>query len=340
MLRFLRGNNRKLKTFYKVTRVETTETIIEVKDLSKQYNKKVEKFAIKNLNLTVQKGQLFGLIGPDGAGKTTTLRIISTVMEPTDGDVSIAGHDIRSNVEDARRLIGYMPQNFSLYPDLSVMENLNFFANINNVPKERKQERIQSMLKFTRLERFQNRRAGNLSGGMKKKLALACALIHDPQVLILDEPSTGVDPVSRRELWMMLADVVNDGVSVLVSTPYMDEAERCHRVGILNNGELLVNGTPRELEEAFSYEIVEVKARPRKAMRLIVSNTKGVHEWRPVGDRLRISVDTNATTSKKMLKTLHKQFEADHLEVKILRQAKPTMEDVFVDLVLNQQEKK
>lgn len=316
------------------------EGIIEAKALTKKYNSKADRNAIDQLNLTVEKGQLYGLVGPDGAGKTTTLRILSTVMKQTEGSALVAGFDVNKQAEQARPFIGYMPQYFSLYPDLSVIENLNFFANINSVPKDIKEKRIKQMLKFTRLERFQNRRAGKLSGGMKKKLALACALVHDPKVLILDEPSTGVDPVSRRELWVMLADVVSRGVSVLVSTPYMDEAERCHQIGILNDGKMLVNGSPKVLEDALPYEIIEVKAKPRKAMRIIVDQTEGVSEWRPVGDRLRISVDFNTHSSKKILKALRKRFKEDHVEVKILRLAKPTMEDVFVDLVQNQRDEK
>jgi len=310
------------------------EPIIEVNDLAKKYSKKSDRYAIENLNLEVLPGQLFGLVGPDGAGKTTTLRILSTVMEQTSGEAFVTGFDVRTQAGQVRPYIGYMPQYFSLYPDLSVLENLNFFANINGVKKDVKSKRIERMLEFTRLERFQDRRAGKLSGGMKKKLALACALIHDPKVLILDEPSTGVDPVSRRELWAMLAEVVNDGVTVLVSTPYMDEAERCHHVGILNNGKILVSGTPKELEAYLPCEMIEVKARPRKAMRRIVDNTKGVHKWRPVGDRLRVSV-IPGYPAKKLIKSLKKQFKEEQLDCRILRQVKPTMEDVFVYMVQN-----
>jgi len=314
--------------------MNSVETIIEVRDLAKRYGKKNEHYAIEGLNLDVMPGQLYGLVGPDGAGKTTTLRILSTVMEQTNGSALVAGYNVRSQPEQARPYIGYMPQNFSLYPDLSVLENLNFFANINGVEKDEKRRRIKRMLEFTRLDRFQDRRAGKLSGGMKKKLALACALMHDPKVLILDEPSTGVDPVSRRELWSMLAEVVNEGVSVLVSTPYMDEAERCHKVGVLNDGKMLLNGTPRELEATLPCEMIEVKARPRKAMRQIVDNTKGVHKWRPVGDRLRVSV-VPGYSSKKVIKSLKKQFKREDLAVYILRRAKPSMEDVFVYMVQN-----
>jgi ABC-2 type transport system ATP-binding protein len=275
-------------------------------------------------------------VGPDGAGKTTTLRILSTVMEQSSGKAQVLGYDVRTHPEQARQHIGYMPQNFSLYPDLSVSENLNFFADIQQIRGSQKQARIDEMLAFTRLDGFRGRRAGALSGGMKKKLALACALVHNPAVLLLDEPSTGVDPVSRRELWVILADVVHQGVTVLVSTPYMDEAERCHQVGMLYAGRLLVSGSPDELTAQLPFEIIEVKAKPRKAMRQIVSETAAVLEWRPVGDRLRLAVANHNGDVERVMEELNARFLAEGLEVRLLRRAKPSMDDVFVHLV-NQQ---
>lgn len=314
--------------------------VIEVESLYKQYpSQKKQPAAIDGISLAIPKGQLYGLVGPDGAGKTTTLRILSTVMEPTRGRARVMGYDVRSQPEQARRHIGYMPQNFSLYPDLSVVENLNFFANIHQIQAERRKARIAEMLAFTRLERFVDRRAADLSGGMKKKLALACALVHDPAVLLLDEPSTGVDPVSRRELWVILADVVQQGVTVLVSTPYMDEAERCHQVGMLYGGRMLVSGSPEELAASLPFEIVEVKARPRKAMRQIVSETEGVLEWRPVGDRLRLAVPRQNGDGERLLHHLEECFQANALEVRLLRRTKPSMEDIFVHLVGEQRSK-
>ena len=193
--------------------------ILRTEKLSKHYNSKNGRWAINDFNLQIEQGILFGLIGPDGAGKSTTLRIMGTVIEPTEGKVWVNGFNTSDDPEKIRPHIGYMPQIFSLYPDLSVIENMKFFANINQVPKSEQVGRIDKMLKFTNLGNFQKRKAGNLSGGMKKKLALACSLIHDPEILILDEPSTGVDPISRRELWRMLSEVVDQGVTVVVSTP-------------------------------------------------------------------------------------------------------------------------
>lgn len=325
--------------------------VIEARDITKQYPSQKKHPAVAGLNLAIPKGQLYSLVGPDGAGKTTTLRILATVMEQTSGSAHVMGYDVRSEPEKARRHLGYMPQNFSLYPDLSVMENLNFFADIHQIPAERRKARIEEMLAFTRLEGFVTRRAGDLSGGMKKKLALACALVHDPAVLILDEPSTGVDPVSRRELWVILADVVQQGVTILVSTPYMDEAERCHQVGMLYEGKMLVSGTPDELTARLPFEIVEVKAKPRKAMRQIVgelageapsgegsspaegSSSAGILEWRPVGDRLRIAVANTNGEAARLMETLTRCFEEAALVVRLLRRTKPSMEDVFVHLV-------
>ncbi len=312
------------------------EFVIEARDIYKKFPSQKTLPAVAGLSLAVPKGQLYSLVGPDGAGKTTTLRILATVMEQTSGSAYVMGYDVRSEPEKARRHIGYMPQNFSLYPDLSVLENLNFFADIHRIPAERRKTRIAEMLGFTRLEQFVTRRAGALSGGMKKKLALACALVHDPAVLLLDEPSTGVDPVSRRELWVMLADVVQQGVTTLVSTPYMDEAERCHQVGILYAGRILVSGTPAELTARLPFEIIEVKAKPRKAMRQIVSEVEGIREWRPVGDRLRLAVANHNGDVERVMELLSGRFQEAALDVRLLRRTKPSMEDVFVHLVEEQ----
>ncbi len=285
--------------------------------------------ALKGLDLKIEAGQMYGLIGPDGAGKTTALRILATVLNPTSGEARVGGFSTRKQAEKIRRMIGYMPQNFSLYPDLSVKENLTFFADANGVGSQQKKERIERMLAFTRLEDFTTRRAGNLSGGMKKKLALACALMHEPKVLLLDEPSTGVDPVSRRELWQILAQVVDQGVTVLVSTPYMDEAERCHQVSVLYQGKILTSGTPTELTASLPFEIVEVKSKPRKQMRQVVQEASYILNWRPIGDRLRLGVQDPASA---MMQLTHSLQNVDS-EIKLMRHSRRTMEDVFIHLV-------
>lgn len=299
--------------------------------LTKRYagQSKEDRPAIDAIDLAVEAGQLYGLVGPDGAGKTTLIRMLATVMKPTSGHARIGGFDTIKEAEKARPLIGYMPQAFSMYPDLSVMENLEFFADLNGVPKHLKKERIERLLEFARLTQFTKRRSENLSGGMRKKLALSCALVHEPKILLLDEPTTGVDPVSRRELWQLLSQIVLQGVTILVSTPYMDEVERCHNVGILYEGRLLVSGSPSELEAQMPYEILEVKAQPRGKMRSVVSASRLVSSWRAVGDRLRLAVK-DAEKAKDSLTRELKQVGA---QVSIARPAKKTMEDVFISTV-------
>ncbi len=309
--------------------------VISTEHLSKQFSKRNAPLVLDDLSLSIPGGILYGLVGPDGAGKTTTLRILSSVMLPTGGTATVMGYDTRKNPDLIHKQIGYMPQNFSLYPDLSVGENLNFFADIQQLPSSRKPARISEMLRFTRLEEFKSRRAGTLSGGMKKKLALACALVHEPQLLILDEPSTGVDPVSRREFWVILAEVVQHGVTVVVSTPYMDEAERCHQVSFLSHGKIMATGTPNELISALPFNILELKASPRKKMRQIVGETQGILEWRPVGDTLRLAVPNNGATEQTMV-SLQQRLDQEKMRVSLLRKSRPSMEDVFVHLVNTQ----
>jgi len=308
---------------------------IESLQLTKRYRgqPKESQPALDAVNLQIEVGQLYGLVGPDGAGKTTLLRILSTVMEPTSGSARLAGFDVIKQSEEVRALLGYMPQAFSLYPDLTVMENLKFFADINGVSAQKQKTRIAELLEFARLTEFTARRSENLSGGMRKKLALACALIHDPKILLLDEPTTGVDPVSRRELWRLLSKVIQQGVTVLVSTPYMDEAERCNTVSIINQGRILISGAPAELEAQLPFRIVEVKAKPRRALRAMADRMEGVISWRAVGDRLRLSVSDPA----KVMPRIEKELKKDGAEISILREASLLMEDVFIHLVEKQE---
>ena len=309
--------------------------LIDAQNISKHYpSQKKGIFALNNLSLQVKPGQLYGLLGPDGAGKTTTLRILATTLTATEGMATVSGYDIKKQKEKIRRHIGYMPQNFSLYPDLTVRENMTFFADINEVGINDREQRIKEMLSFTRLEPFQTRKAQNLSGGMKKKLALACSLMHGPNILMLDEPSTGVDPVSRRELWLILSRVVQNGVSVLVSTPYMDEAERCSEVAVLYEGKLLAQGNPQVLESELPFDVVEYKVQPRKTMYNTVEELPGMLNFRPIGDRLRLSVENAHKTIRLLKWRLTKQRK----QPQILRKAKLTMEDVFMSLMYARQE--
>ena len=206
--------------------------------------------ALRGLSFAVVPGELYGLVGPDGAGKSTAIRALAGLVDPDAGEARVLGHDPRRGGSGVREALGLMPQQYSLYRDLTVQENLRFFARLYVLPRRVYQERARRLLAITRLERFGDRRADALSGGMYKKLALACALLHEPRVLILDEPTNGVDPVSRRELWGLLHEFVGGGMTVLVSTPYMDEAERCSRVGLVHRGRLLLEGPPRALVAA------------------------------------------------------------------------------------------
>ena len=315
-----------------------TNNAITVEGISKRYPGQKDKLALNKISFNVPQGSLYGIIGPDGAGKTTLLRILSSVMLQSSGKASVLGFDTRRKAEEIRKLIGYMPQEFSQYPDLNLIENLNFFANIQGVSKSQKQERIEKMLTLTNLSSFRQRAAGNLSGGMKKKLALSCAMVHNPRVLILDEPTTGVDPVSRAEFWSLLSTIVKDGVTVLISTPYMDEAERCSMVGILYDGQILKEGTPEALTDLLPYNIIEVKAKPRKQMREVVSQTKDILSWNPVGDRLRLSVPP--AKERSISRELEYSFKKQKLDLHILRSARKTMEDVFVTVVEEQEGRK
>lgn len=310
------------------------EITIQTKGISKKYRSQKGRLALNDINLSVQKSSLFGLIGSDGAGKTTLLRILSTVLPASSGSATLAGLDVRKQAEDIRKILGYMPQEFSQYQDLSLQENLNFFADIQQVPKAQKKERIDQMLEFTQLTKFRDRPAGKLSGGMKKKLALACAMVHNPQVLILDEPSTGVDPVSRGEFWNILASIIKDGVTVLISTPYMDEADRCNEVGMLYEGNLLQTGKPEEITHALPFVTLEVKASPRKRMREIVDQNPKVRNWNPVGDRLRVAI--NPGDQDGLMQDLRRQFDAEGMPVHVLRPVRKTMDDAFIDMVSSQ----
>ncbi len=217
---------------------------VEARGLTKRFK---DLAAVSELDLLIQPGEVFGLLGPDGAGKTTTIRMLSTAMEQTSGEASVLGLDIRTGEEKIRERIGYMPQRFSLYRDMTVAENVDFFADIYRIDKAIREKKKAELLEFTKLAPFRQRKAGNLSGGMQKKLALACSLIHRPEVLFLDEPTTGVDPISRREFWKILGAL--SGVTIFIATPYMDEAERCHRAGLVRDGKLLICDTPDNIKK-------------------------------------------------------------------------------------------
>jgi ABC-2 type transport system ATP-binding protein len=261
--------------------------VLEARDLERSYGT-VE--ALRGLSLAIHAGELYGLIGPDGAGKTTAMRILAGLMRADGGKVRILGHDPFQGGAAIRESVGYMPQQYSLYGDLSVGENLHFFARLFGLSRHEERERSQRLLAITRLAPFVDRRASALSGGMYKKLALACALLHRPRLLLLDEPTNGVDPVSRRELWALLYEFLAQGMAIVVCTPYMDEAERCHRVGLISGGRLAAEGTPAALIEAFEEESCEIDGGAREEVLAALDRTSAVLARSPAGARLRVLV--------------------------------------------------
>jgi ABC-2 type transport system ATP-binding protein len=228
--------------------------IIKAARLSRDFG---ETHAVDNLDLEVEEGEIFGIVGPDGAGKSTTMRLLTGILEPTGGDAWVGGCHIVKDSERLKSRIAYMPQRFGLYEDLTVMENINFYADIYTTPKQERPAKIKQLLDFTRLEPFRNRLAGNLSGGMKQKLGLACALIHTPKILFLDEPTNGVDPVSRREFWNILSELLKEKVTIFFSTAYLDEADRCKRVGLMHKGKLLRCESPSAIKQEFRADTLE-----------------------------------------------------------------------------------
>jgi ABC-2 type transport system ATP-binding protein len=259
---------------------------IETNELTRAFG---DKLAVDGLSLHVGEGEIYGLVGPDGAGKTTTLRMLVGLLGPTRGSVRLMGIDPLSNDTRVREAIGYMPQQYSLYGDLTIDENLAFFRELFCLKREAFETRRKRLLSLTRLEEFRTRRADALSGGMYKKLALACALLHEPRVLILDEPTNGVDPVSRREFWNLLHDFLSEGVAIVLATPYMDEAARCHRAGLLYEGRLLEEGKPSELLRAFSHPVFQVHGERRRIVDLI-ENNNDILAFTPAGAIVRVVV--------------------------------------------------
>lgn len=306
----------------KETTLTQNLTSIEVTGLYKQYGKLA---AVKGIDFTVRQGEIFGLIGPDGAGKTTTFQILAGVMEASAGKIEVLGKPPR----EARLNIGYLTQKFSLYPDLSIEENLHYSAGLREVPKTKFKQRKAKLLRLFALEQFPNRLASQLSGGMKQKLALCCALIAEPQILLLDEPTTGVDPVSRREFWDLLASVAAEGVSIVVATPYLDEAERCHRLALIYEGKIQQLGTLTELRASLGLHRLEVRAKNLPAVEKALSLNslaKGISDLQSFGDRLDVLVKNIEQGTNEIRQTLMQQG----LELDSLQPDKPTLENVFV----------
>jgi len=301
-----------------------TNSAIEIQNLSKSFGAIK---AVENINLNVHQGEMFGIVGPDGAGKTTTIRMLCGILAPTSGTAIVLGYDIIKQPNDVKKEIGYLSQRFSLYGDLSIDENIEFFAEINKVYdyKARREE----LLEFTRLTPFRDRLAEKLSGGMKQKLALACTLIHTPRIIFLDEPTTGVDPVSRRDFWKILQSLLKERITIVMSTPYLDEAERCTRVALMNKGEIMQIDKPANLKKLMNGEVIEIVCdRVRDAFKLLKAES-AVKEVQAFGDRLNVNVED----ASKDFPHIESIFEQNGIAIESWRVITPSLENVFISLL-------
>lgn len=298
-------------------------TILSAKGLRKNFGETV---ALDGLSFDVKPGEIFGLIGPDGAGKTTALRVCIGVLDADKGKVQVDGFDTETQSEQVKERVGYMPQHFSLYSDLTVAENLKFFADMYFVPKQEREKRLGELYEFSRLEPFSDRLAGKLSGGMQKKLGVSCCMIHTPKLLLLDEPTTGVDPVSRRELWDILYRFSDRGVAMVICTPYMDEAERCHRVGLMHEGRFLSVDTPQAIIDGHAEAVYELTGVQQKIARELLEKNPDIFDVYPFGDALHIACSQTVNVKKIIDDTLKSTDVSSARLVKV----RPTFEDVFM----------
>ena len=289
--------------------------------------------AVDGLNLSVEEGSMFGLVGPDGAGKTTTIRMLCGILAPGSGTAAVLGHDIVRESDAVKKEIGYLSQRFTLYGDLTVDENIEFFAEINRVYDYR--PRREELLEFTRLTPFRTRLAEKLSGGMKQKLALACTLVHRPRLIFLDEPTTGVDPVSRRDFWKILQSLLKQGITIVMTTPYLDEAERCTRVGLMNRGRLLRADTPEGMKSAMVGEILEIVCDSVRDASALLKEETGGAEVQAFGDRIHVIERSGASRESAIRRTL----ERGRIRVTGIRRIEPSLENVFISLLRHEEEK-
>ncbi len=282
--------------------------------------------AVDHLNLDVESGEIFGLVGPDGAGKTTTLRLLCGLLDPDDGEAWVAGHNVSVNVGAVRDRIGYMAQRFGLYGDLTVEENMNFYSDLFGLRRGEREELKTQLLRMTRMEPFRDRPAAKLSGGMKQKLALMCTLLHHPQILFLDEPTNGVDPVSRRDFWAILYQLVKDGLTVFVTTAYLDEAERCNRVALMAHGRLVRCDTPLRLKSEIAEQCYEFQGPDQRAARQILRTQAGVLSAEPSGGKLHVFIEPGVTSPDQ----LSTAIGAAGLERGQFQPIAPSLEDIFI----------
>jgi ABC-2 type transport system ATP-binding protein len=300
--------------------------VIETNGLTRDY-KAVR--AVDGLTLAIAPGELFGLVGPDGAGKTTTLRLLAGLLDISEGDATILGFDLKQKAESIKPHVGYMAQQFSLYGELSVLENLQFFAELFDVTSKDMAERTEQLLTFAGLTEFKERRAAHLSGGMQKKLALACTLIHKPEILLLDEPTTGVDPISRREFWNILTELHLQGTTIIVSTPYMDEADRCSRVGLMYEGKLVECDSPQKIRAKLEGEVIEIQPADWQKTLKTVAGLNGVREAQTYGESIHLLVDSG----KRRLPEIERVLRKEKLAYRSIRVAPMRMEEAFISLI-------
>ena len=298
---------------------------VEARGLSRRFGPLT---AVSDLSFEIADGELFGLVGPDGAGKTTTLRILAGVLPPSEGDARVAGHSVAEDPDAIRPHIAYMAQRFGLYEDLTVRENLDFYADLYRVPKSERPARRERLYEFSSLGEFEDRLAGNLSGGMKQKLSLSCALIHHPEILLLDEPTFGVDPISRRDLWLILHEMVDEGVTVVVSTAYLDEAERCDRVAFLHQGGVIALDTPAALQASMPGRVFEVRAADPRAARDALRRSDAVRRATLFGEAVHAVLDGDAGDAD-----IRRALDGAGVTVDDVRRLDPSLEDVFIEKV-------
>ncbi|RPJ05806.1 MAG: ABC transporter ATP-binding protein [Deltaproteobacteria bacterium] len=301
---------------------------IKIMELTKSFGPMT---AVDHLTLNIERGELFGLVGPDGAGKTTTMRLLAGIMKPTSGEAFVSGHSILREGERIKEKIGYMSQRFGLYEELSVIENIHFYADLYEVPKRERSARIERLLGFSNLTPFQDRFAGKLSGGMKQKLGLACALIHTPEVLFLDEPTCGVDPVSRRDFWKILYDLLKEKITIFVSTAHLEEAERCTRIGLIHKGRLLTTDEPLQVKRSLGMPMVEIWTEDARSARSAVETLAKMDGGRSVsiyGDRLHVAAERDG-----VFDAIPQALRSRGIEMKGKREILPSLEDVFISRV-------
>jgi ABC-2 type transport system ATP-binding protein len=303
-----------------------TDIAIEVRGLTRRFQTTL---AVDNLSLSVRRGELFGLVGPDGAGKTTTLRMLAGVLPTSGGDAIVNGLSVAREPEEVKHHIAYMSQRFGLYTDLTVAENLEFYADLYRVPKRERPARLERLYRFSNLEPFRDRLAGQLSGGMKQKLGLSCALIHQPEVLLLDEPTFGVDPISRRDLWLIVHGMVAEGMTAVVSTAYMDEAERFDRMALLHEGSVAALGTPDSLLVTLEGQLLAVGGGELRELRAQILTLPGVREAAIFGDRVHATLESAADRAAAIAEDLRGRGFTDV----VVESIAPSLEDVFIDKV-------